>query len=76
MLQLALLYLMIIKIVSRFSLLNSIARSFFCINISQTSALDSESEASVQDAIDGMLKRRHEAGDETNSMTVMVIAHR
>ena len=50
--------------------------SFFCINTSQTSALDSESEASVQDAIDGMLKRRHEAGDETNSMTVMVIAHR
>ena len=46
---------------------------------SQTSALDSESEASVQEAIDGMLKRErqsHEAGDEENSMTVMVIAHR
>lgn len=74
MLQLALLYLVINA--SGFSLLNSIAHSFVCINISQTSALDSESEASVQDAIDGMLKRRHEAGDETNSMTVMVIAHR
>ena len=58
------------------SLFNSIVHSFFAINISQTSALDSESEASVQDAIDGMLKRRHEAGEETNSMTVMVIAHR
>jgi len=44
-----------------------------------TSALDSESEASVQEAIDGMLKRErksNECGDEANSMTVMVIAHR
>jgi len=43
-----------------------------------TSALDAESEAAVQEAIDGMLKREkesHESG-ESPSMTVVVIAHR
>ena len=43
-----------------------------------TSALDAESEASVQEAIDGMLKLEKEAheSDEVASMTVMIIAHR
>lgn len=46
-----------------------------------TSALDAESEASVQEAIDGMLSREKESHESDSSpsmtsMTVMVIAHR
>jgi ABC-type multidrug transport system fused ATPase/permease subunit len=39
-----------------------------------TSALDSESEAAVQDAIDGMLRRGR--GNTSEAMTVIVVAHR
>lgn len=39
-----------------------------------TSALDSESEAAVQDAIDGMLRRGR--GSSSEAMTVIVVAHR
>jgi ATP-binding cassette subfamily B (MDR/TAP) protein 9 len=39
-----------------------------------TSALDSESEAAVQDAIDGMLRRGK--GNTAEAMTVIVVAHR
>jgi len=44
-----------------------------------TSALDAESEAYVQEAIDGMLKRGKDAAsrlEPSSSMTVVVVAHR
>ena len=42
-----------------------------------TSALDAESEALVQEAIDGMINgQRHFDDDSSNPMTVIIVAHR
>ena len=42
-----------------------------------TSALDAESEALVQEAIDGMINgQKHLDGDSSNPMTVIIVAHR
>ena len=41
-----------------------------------TSALDAESEAMVQEAIDKMISREGRSGENSSSMTVIIVAHR